>query len=370
MSPLVTGIGAVTPQGEDPAALARAVQEGRPGTFVTPSVAGVSPGAAGPVGLIADPDPEEFLEDRKALKYMDALARLAVRAAGLAFRDAGLDPRTLDRTRVGVFMAIGHVASELRDLRPILTAGRGADGRFDPALLGERCRINPLSVFRSLPNIPACNVSIAFGLRGESTVTYPDSVQAASALDEALDSLAAGRIDVALFGGAFQATNFLTLHTLRMLGLAGGLDGVPPSDGAGVLVLESAAHAAARGARTHGRILGVEVTSGTAPAPRLHQRAITAVRMVGSPPPSLVVADGDGRPPTIEAMEAGLRGAGLDLASCARLAPRRHLGRMLAADLPLDIALALALPGEGPALILAGGYGPEAAACLVERGPA
>ncbi|MBI4864230.1 MAG: hypothetical protein HY815_28835 [Candidatus Riflebacteria bacterium] len=387
---VITGTGIVTPLGEDVEALAGRVEAGEPARFRPSRVPGFADDPDSRFGAVSNPDPEEFLRDRKNLKYMDTLARLAVRAAGLAVRDAALATASLDPYRIGLYMGIGFVASELRDLKPVIVAGRGPDGRFDAALVGDRCRINPISVFRSLPNIPACNVSIAMGFKGENSVLYPGAVQTALALDEAIEALREGRCDVALAGGAAQAASFLTLHTLSMMDQLPGpcQNGVPPADGAAVLVLERRSDAVNRGARLHGEILGVAVASGDgwpyrAPPSREHlerafagaldRAALPAVAdrsgPEGSAAGSGVLIPGDDGHRSVEGIAAsvaeGLLGERRSRWAC--WSTRRATGNASAANLPLDLALGLALArrsGRELVLVGASGVGPDAAACL------
>ena len=374
----VTGAGLVTPAGEDPAALALGVAEQRSAVFPPVSVPGFPDDPGCPLGVVRGADPEPFLRDRKNLKYMDTLARLLVRAAGLAVTDAGLQPSALDPFSVGVYMGIGHVACEPADLRPILTAGRTPAGTFDAGLLGGRCRINPISVFRSLPNIPACQISIALGFRGENSVLYPGAAQSAMAMAEALDALAEGRCDVALAGGAFQASSFLTLHTLRMVGCLPGTGlppGAPAADGAAVLVLERADSAHARGARVLGEILAIEGTSGGGlpySGPDSAEPLARALRTVlGDRAPdggfALPGDDGQGDRPAL-AREALAAALGPNAPHWRCLDSRLATGNLSAANWPADLIVALALARQAPSRLgLVGALGPgsDAAACLV-----
>jgi 3-oxoacyl-[acyl-carrier-protein] synthase II len=375
---VITGLGVVTPAGDDARRLAGMAMRGEPGPFAPPAVPGFLADRGLRIGTVADPDPEPFLADRKHLKYMDLLSRLAVCAAGLALASARVERGSIDPFRIGTYMAIGFVASEVRDLRPVLVAGRTPRGTFDPALVGGRARINPISVFRSLPNIPACNVSIGLGFRGENTVLYPDAPQAAVALQDAIDALAEGRVDVAVWGGAFQATSFLTLHTLAMLG-AMTPAGAPVADGAGVLVLEREQDAARRGAAGRGRVAAV-ATGGLVGTPydlsidepgltRLMTRVIAESGDVAERGGILVPGDRGDRG-SRESCERAIRSAlGSRADRWETVSTRGVTGHALCANLPLDVATALAVcasEGRPAALVGAVGQSGDAAACLLE----
>lgn len=165
-------------------------------------------------------------------------------------------------------MAVGHVAADLADFAPVIASGRAADGSFDAAAMGRSNRINPIAVFKTLSNIPICNVSIALGLKGDNLILYPDAPQTARALEEGAWAIREGAARVVLAGGVASGTDFLNLHRRMMLDRAadarhaaaarGGR--IPIADGAVALVLEDLAAARARGARVHGLVRG----SGTA----------------------------------------------------------------------------------------------------------
>ena len=219
-------------------------------------------GALTPAGPDADVSPERYLKDRKTMKYMDRLSKMAVRAAGQALEDAGLDLARLDPYTVGVSMAVGHVAADLSDFVPVIASGRAPDGSFDAAAMGRSNRINPIAVFKTLSNIPVCNVSIALGFKGDNLILYPDAPQAARALEEAAWAIREGTAAVMLAGGVASGLDFLNLHRRAMLERISAKR-LPPADGAVVLVLEDAAAARARGARIRGRVRGTGFAGGT-----------------------------------------------------------------------------------------------------------
>src|SRR5262249_53127228 len=102
------------------------------------------------------------------------------------------------------------------------------------------------------PNMPAYHISACFDIQGEYFVTYPGPGQFYTALEEAVNALAAGRINVALLGAVADQTNFLVSHHHSRL-----CPPVPPADlrdGAGFLVMEKSAETVARGGCTRGRL--------------------------------------------------------------------------------------------------------------------
>lgn len=100
--------------------------------------------------------------------------------------------------------------------------------------------------------MPAYHVSVSFDVQGPYCVTYPGPSQLYAALEEARAALADGRIDVALVGGVAHQSNFLVRHHFARV--------EPPTpaerlrDAAAMIVLETDAHAQARGARVRARL--------------------------------------------------------------------------------------------------------------------
>ena len=199
----------------------------------------------GSAGAGADPRP--FLKVRKMRKYMATQDCLAVVAAGKAAEAAGLPRPLADPERVGLYLAVGYLPFVQSDIDRLLE-GSLEDGAFSmPAFAtGGYEAVNPLITFRCLSNMPAFHVSTNLDVQGPYVTTYPGKGQLYSALDEAAASLRSGRIDVAIVGGVAHQDNFLVRHHFSRVAPP-----VPPerlADGAGVLVLETAEHAAARGA--------------------------------------------------------------------------------------------------------------------------
>jgi 3-oxoacyl-(acyl-carrier-protein) synthase len=204
-------------------------------------------------------DPTPWLRQRKLRKFMGRQDDLAVVAAGRALERAGLAGAALGE-RAGLYLAVGYIPFEREEI-DALHAASSIDGRFSIRRFATAGYLtpNPLLTFRCLPNMPAFHVSINFDVQGPYLVTYPGAGQLYAALEAARDALAAGTVDIALVGGVADQRNFLVEHHARRL----GRDVAALRDAAGFLVLERAAHAAARGAATRARWL--ECASGYRP---------------------------------------------------------------------------------------------------------
>jgi hypothetical protein len=181
-------------------------------------------------------DPSRFLKSKKSRKYMGLQDDLAVLAAGEAIARAGLT--TPLGPRVGLYMAVGHIPFQEKDILPVLEASLDDAGEFD-VLRFSRVgypKANPLLTFRCLPNMPAFHVSVNFGVEGPYFVTYPGLPAFYDALEEACVALRRERIDVALVGGVAHQDNFLVRHHFARRAPAGEAPEAL-ADGAAFLVL-------------------------------------------------------------------------------------------------------------------------------------
>ncbi|MDU0299695.1 beta-ketoacyl-[acyl-carrier-protein] synthase family protein [Streptomyces sp. PAL114] len=271
MTVAVTGLGLVTPAGEGVAATWEGVCRGVGTASHDPALAGL------PVDFSCRvPLSREELDRRvgRASWRMARNAVLAVLAAREAVHDAGLDPVTWDARRVAVVIGCGIGADAVREEQGRRLEQRGAD------------LVSALTVPQILPNMAAGEVSIDLGARGPALAPATACASGATAVAVARDLLAAGRCDVAVAGGTEAAVSPLAAAGFWRMGTLSGRtdaaatasrpfaedrDGFVLAEGAGVLVLERAADAAARGASVRARLLGCGSTSDahhpTAPDP-------------------------------------------------------------------------------------------------------
>jgi 3-oxoacyl-[acyl-carrier-protein] synthase II len=231
-------------------------------------------------GEITDFDAKEYIDrkERKSLKVMARPIQLAVAATTVALQDANVVPAQLDPQRFGVGFGAGLIASELEELGP-------------PAHVSANCRpgvvdlqkwgslglqvMPPLWMLKYLPNMLACHVSILHNAQGpNNTITETDAAPLLAA-GECCRIIQRGQADVMLTGGADSKLNPLSMTRwtlFRQLSRRNdaperacrpfdrGRDGVVLGEGAGVLVMESLAHAQKRGARIYGEVAGFAST--------------------------------------------------------------------------------------------------------------
>ncbi|WP_327341390.1 beta-ketoacyl-[acyl-carrier-protein] synthase family protein [Streptomyces europaeiscabiei] len=257
----VTGLGLVTPGGEGAEATWEAVRGGRSLAARDPALDGL------PVDFSCRlPLREEDIDHAVGRKSwrMGRFAKLAVLAAREAVRDAGLDPATWQGARVATVIGCGMGGTEKWEEQSARLDQYGPD------------RVSPLSIPMIIPNLAAGEVSIDLRARGVGLAPSTACASGATAIALARDLLAADLCDVAVAGGAEAAISRMSVTGFWRMGalsertdeiggasrpFAPDRDGFVMAEGAGVLVLERAADAAARGARPRALLAGCGSTS-------------------------------------------------------------------------------------------------------------
>jgi 3-oxoacyl-[acyl-carrier-protein] synthase II len=256
---VVTGLGATTPLGGDVASTWEAMVAGRSGVSAL-----TQPWAEQlPVRIAAQlaVEPTEVI-DRVQARRLDRAEMTALVASREAWADAGTPDVDRERLAVVIGTGIGGALTLLAQ-DDILEAS------------GPR-RVSPFTVPMLMPNGPAAHVGLE--LKAQGGVHCPASACAtgAEAIAWALDILRAGRADIVVAGGTEAV-----IHPLPIAGFASmramstrndepekasrpwdkGRDGFVLGEGAGIVVLEKAEHARARGAKIYARLAGAGMTS-------------------------------------------------------------------------------------------------------------
>jgi 3-oxoacyl-[acyl-carrier-protein] synthase II len=277
---VVTGLGATTPLGGDVGSTWDAMVAGRSGVHaLTQDWA-----AQLPVRIAAElaVDPAEVLE-RVKLRRLDRSEAIALIAAHQAWADAGLADAGLDPERLAVSVGSGiGGAQTLLAQDDILEA-------FGPR------RVSPHTVPMLMPNGPAAWVGLELGAKAGVHSMASACATGAEALQLGLDIIRSGRADVVVAGGTEAV-----IHSLPIAGFASmramstrndepekasrpwdkARDGFVLGEGAGIVVLERADHAAARGARVYARLAGAGVTSDGYDIVQPHPEGVGAVRAI------------------------------------------------------------------------------------------
>ncbi|GCE01213.1 beta-ketoacyl-ACP synthase II [Embleya hyalina] len=269
---VVTGLGATTPVGGDVATTWSALLAGTSGArALTEEWAEQLPVTfAARIAV----EPLEVMPKVEA-RRLDRSGQFAMIAAREAWLDAGYaakntapedapDALVVDPTRLGV-----AIASGIGGVTTLLDAWDTFHEK------GPR-RVGPLTVPMLMPNSPAANVGIELGARAGVHTPVSACASGAEAVAYGLEMIRSGRADVVVCGGTEAA-----IHPLPMAAFANmmamskrndepqrasrpydkGRDGFVMGEGAGVLILESAEHAAARGARVYAEVAGAGLSS-------------------------------------------------------------------------------------------------------------
>ncbi|UZH53959.1 beta-ketoacyl-ACP synthase II [Salinimicrobium tongyeongense] len=213
--------------------------------------------------------------DRKEARKLDKFAQYALVASDEAIKDSGLDLDTIDKLRVGVIWGAGIGGLEtFQD--EVLAFGKG-DGTP---------RFNPFFIPKMIADIAPGNISIKHGFMGPNYTTVSACASAANALIDALNTIRLGNSDIIVTGGSEAAVapagmgGFNAMHALSTRNESpetasrpfdATRDGFVLGEGAGALVLEEYEHAKARGAKIYAEVLGGGLSSDahhmTAPHP-------------------------------------------------------------------------------------------------------
>ena len=254
---VVTGVGAVTPLGVGAPALHDRWAAGE---------CGIVDGA----GACTDFDPKEFLSI-KEIRRTDRFSQLALVASGEALDQAGWngDHAGYDPIRVGCVLATGIGGIHTVESNHDVMRDRGARA------------VSPLGVPSYMPNAGVAAVAMKYGIHGQTLGVVSACASGAHAIGSATRMIQYGDADAVIAGGSeatlteFGFACFNALQALSPLGISRPFDarrdGFVMGEGAGVLVLEEAEAALARGATILGEVLGYGATSDayhlTAPDP-------------------------------------------------------------------------------------------------------
>ncbi|GHG51975.1 beta-ketoacyl-[acyl-carrier-protein] synthase family protein [Streptomyces griseocarneus] len=256
---LVTGIGAMTPLGAGAAQSWRGLVAGESGVtrLEDEQAADLPVRVAGRLPV----DPVSLLERVEARKW-DRCEQLAVISAREAWEDAGRPAVEPERFAVVIGTGTGGILTTLAQ-----------DDVYERS--GAR-RLSPFTVPMLMPNGPAAWVSMDLGARGGARTPVSACASGAEAIAMGLDLIRAGRADVVVAGGVEASLHpFCIAAFAQMKALStdegdpgavsrpfdAGRSGFVMAEGAGVVVLERAAFARARSARTYGVLAGGAVSS-------------------------------------------------------------------------------------------------------------
>jgi len=268
----ITGLGLVTPVGNDVASTWAALVDGQSG--------------AGPITRfdhtqlpvhfaceVKGYDPLQYIDKKEARRY-DLFSQFAMGAAVQAVRDACLEKSPLDPKRIGVIVGsgTGGIATFEENMRTFIEKGPG--------------RVSPFFVPMFMANVAAAIVSMRFGFKGPCYCTVSACASSGHSVGDAFDLIRTNQADVMVAGGSEAAITPLALASFaNMKALSErnddpktasrpfdrDRDGFVMGDGAAVVILEEWERARARGATILAELIGYGATADayhiTAPAP-------------------------------------------------------------------------------------------------------
>ncbi|GLB31827.1 3-oxoacyl-[acyl-carrier-protein] synthase 2 [Lacrimispora amygdalina] len=253
---VVTGMGAITPIGNDVESFWNGLKEKKVGIAPITQF-DTTDFKATLAAEVKDFDPKNYM-DIKAAKRMERFAQFAVAATKEALEMSGIDMEKEDPYRVGVSVGsgIGSLQAVEREHKKLLEKGPG--------------RVNPLLVPLMISNMAAGNVGIQFGLKGKCINVVTACATGTHSIGEAFRSIQYGEADVMVAGGAeasvtpigvagFSALTALTTSDdpLRAsIPFDKDRSGFVMGEGAGVVVLEELEHALSRNAVIYGEVVG------------------------------------------------------------------------------------------------------------------
>jgi 3-oxoacyl-[acyl-carrier-protein] synthase II len=256
---VVTGLGAITPVGADVPSTWESLLAGRSG--VGPLTADWAAELPTRIAAWAAADPATLI-DRVQARRLDRCEQFALVAAREAWTHAGSPKVAPERLGVVVSSGIGGVASTL--------------SAYDTLKEKGWQRLSPFTVPMLMPNGSAGWIAIELGARAGVHTTVSACASGAEAIGYGMEMIRSGRADVVLAGGTEAAIiqlNIAAFAAMRALSTRNdeparasrpfdkGRDGFVLGEGAGMVVLESEEHAAARGAAVLAVAAGVGYSS-------------------------------------------------------------------------------------------------------------
>jgi 3-oxoacyl-[acyl-carrier-protein] synthase II len=258
----VTGLGATSPVGGDVSTTWEALLSGQSGVDVLKHdwAAQLATQIAAEVAV----DPKDVL-DRVKARRLDRSGQLALVAALEAWADAGLDAEgATDPERVAVALASG-----IGGIQTLLS-------NYDALVNKGPRRVSPLAIPMLMPNGPAANIGLTIGAKAAVHTPVSACASGNEAIALGVDLIRLGRADVVVVGGTEAAVHALPMAAFgQMMALSKrnddpthasrpwdkGRDGFVLGEGAACLVIESEAHAEARGARVYAEVAGAGITA-------------------------------------------------------------------------------------------------------------
>ena len=253
---VVTGIGALTPIGNNIEQYWNGLKEGKSGSapityfdtekFKTKFAC-----------ELKNFDSQNYF-DRKEARKLDKFAQYALISSDEAIVDSGLDLEKIDKFRVGVIWGAGIGGLETFQNEVLNFASGDGTPRF-----------NPFFIPKMIADIAPGNISIKHGFMGPNYTTVSACASSANAMIDALNYIRLGYCDMVVSGGSEAAVPFDATR-----------DGFVLGEGAGALILEELEHAKARGAKIYAELVGGGLSSDAYHMTAPHPEGIGVVKVM------------------------------------------------------------------------------------------
>ncbi len=279
---VVTGMGLVSPLGNDKNAFWDALVSGRSGvsmlSLVAPNALPIAFGAEarefrGAIDDFGSLPKEQSKAIRKGLKVMCRECQMGCAAAQKAMADAGLASGNFDPDRVGITFGTDHMVTMPEDFSESILPCLDDQRQFDFSRWATEGlpKMNPLWLLKYLPNMPASHLAMYNDLRGPNNSMTLREAAANVALVEAFHTIVGDRADVMVVGATGTRIHPIkAIHTRQQEELADATadparasrpfdrdrTGMVLGEGAGAVVLEDRDRAVARGATIYAEVLG------------------------------------------------------------------------------------------------------------------
>ena len=256
---VVTGLGAVTPLGNNPEETWTAMLEGKSGAapityFDTTNF------KAKFACEVKNLNVNDYI-DRKEARKLDRYTQLALISAIQGVEDCGIDLEKADKNRIGVVYGVGIGGIKTFEEEIGYYALHKEDGP----------KFNPFFIPKMIADIASGHISIRFGFHGPNFTTTSACASSTNAISQAFNLIRLGKADMIVSGGAEAAITeagvggFTAMHALSTRNddpehasrpFSASRDGFIMGEGAGCLILEELEHAKARGAKIYAELVG------------------------------------------------------------------------------------------------------------------
>jgi len=268
---VITGLGTITPIGKNTEESWKGIKEKKCGIDKI-SLFDATGYKTSLDAEVKDFNALDYLEVKQA-KRLDRSSQFAIVAAREAFEDSGITKENTDLERVGIFVSSGIGGLKTIQEQCEVNYAKGNN------------RVSPMFIPMTIANMPAGNIAIDLGVKGESISIVTACASSTHAIGEAYKTIKYGSEDAVIAGGTeasiceigiagfenMKALSYTTDKNRASIPFDKARSGFVMGEGAGILVLEELQHALQRGAKIYAEVIGYGATSDayhiTSPAP-------------------------------------------------------------------------------------------------------